>query len=155
MKQAIRENRRGKVRVSGMFLDAAPEVALLRSRMDVYDVLHDCCTQGVWFEGYAPEFDALELGEQAPEYDAIFTCDDDGPALGVMFNRRSPAPPVSSSPWSPEQIKNVQEWFDAALKYDVKKTPPRALLYPMGGSTDLKASGPNEDLGVNGLKASR
>jgi hypothetical protein len=89
MKQAVRENRQGKVRVAGeLWIDEAPEVALLRERMDVREVTHDLYTRSVWFVGYAPEFDVLELGQRPPEYEAIFTCDDGGPPLGVLFRRR-------------------------------------------------------------------
>jgi hypothetical protein len=90
MKQTIRENRRGKVRVAEhLFLDGSPEVALLRSCMEVCECLPDYRTATRWFIGYAPEFDALELGAQPPEYEAIFTCDDRGPPLGVLFRRRA------------------------------------------------------------------
>jgi hypothetical protein len=66
MKQAVRENRRGKVRVPEyLILDASPEVALLRSRMEVCEILPDFTTAGRWFIGYAPEFNALELGVAA------------------------------------------------------------------------------------------
>jgi hypothetical protein len=96
MKQAVRENRRGKVRVADqMLLDRAPEVALLRSRMDVFEEPHDAYTRSVWFVGYAPEFDELELGEQAPEYDAILTYETiaDPPPPVLTFRRRVPAAP--------------------------------------------------------------
>jgi hypothetical protein len=52
MKQAIRENRRGKVRVAEyVILDGCPEVALLLSRMEVCEERHDCYTRWVWFGG--------------------------------------------------------------------------------------------------------
>jgi hypothetical protein len=42
MKQAIRENRQGKVRVAEhLMLEGYPDVALLSSRMEVCEVIHD------------------------------------------------------------------------------------------------------------------
>jgi hypothetical protein len=74
MKQAVRENRRGKVRVAEyLILDGCPEVALLRSRMEVCEEPHDHYTRSVWFIGYAPEFEPLVVGERPLEYEAIFT----------------------------------------------------------------------------------
>jgi hypothetical protein len=93
MKQAIRENRRGKVRVTeNMILYGGAEVALLRSRMEVCDETPDIFMGLRWFTGYAPEFDALELGEQAPEYDAVLTYEiiDDPPPPLLTFRRREP-----------------------------------------------------------------
>jgi hypothetical protein len=92
MKQAVRENRLGKVRVAECMLDQAPKMAWLRSRMDVFEELHDANNGWVWFVGYAPEFDALELGEQAPEYDAVLTYEiiDDPPPPLLTFRRREP-----------------------------------------------------------------
>jgi hypothetical protein len=34
-------------------------------------VIHDLYTRWIWFSGYALEFDALELGERPPEYEAM------------------------------------------------------------------------------------
>jgi hypothetical protein len=89
MKQAIRENRRGKVRVAEYVLlqDDSPEVALLRSRMEICDQIHAVIVPAVWFIGYAPEFDPLELGAPAPEYDALFKRHD--ALLELMFRRRT------------------------------------------------------------------
>jgi hypothetical protein len=90
MKQAIRENRRGKVRVPEyMISDDAPEIALLRSRMEVYDITHDLFTAAVCLIGYAPEFDSLELGAQPPEYEAIFTRHNGGSGRWMTFRRRA------------------------------------------------------------------
>jgi hypothetical protein len=88
MKQAVRENRRGKVRVAEcVILDGCPEVALLRSRMEVCEERHDCYTRWVWFIGYAPEFEPLVVGERPPEYEAIFTLtrDNGAPGVELMF----------------------------------------------------------------------
>ena len=90
MKQAIRENRHGKVNVAGyLFLDNAPEVALLRSRMEVCEVIYDLYTSSVWFIGYAAEFEPLVVGERPPEYEAIFTLTyhNGHPGLELMFRR--------------------------------------------------------------------
>ena len=60
MKQTVRENRQGKVRVAeSLILDNFPGVALLRSRMEVCEREHDCYTRFIWFIGYAPEFEPL------------------------------------------------------------------------------------------------
>jgi hypothetical protein len=89
MKQAIRENRQGKVHVAEyLLLDDTPEAALLRSRMEVYEETHDLYTRAVWFVGYSPEFDAVEMGAQPPEYDAIFTRHNSLTALELIFLRR-------------------------------------------------------------------
>jgi hypothetical protein len=91
MKQAVRENRRGKVRVPEYWiLDNTPEVALLRSRMEVCEETHDLYTRSVWFVGYAGEFDALELGQRPPEYEAIFTLSrhNGRPGIELRFRRR-------------------------------------------------------------------
>jgi hypothetical protein len=50
-------------------------------------VIHDLYTRWIWFSGYALEFDALELGERPPEYEAIFTRHNGGPGLEMMFRR--------------------------------------------------------------------
>jgi hypothetical protein len=86
MKQAIRENRQGKVRVADYLLfDAAPEAALLCSRMEVFKVIHD--ERSAWFVGYAPEFEPLVVGERPPEYEAIFMLPGGGPTMGMVFQR--------------------------------------------------------------------
>jgi len=91
MNQAVRENRQGKVRVAGYMIQGDfPEVALLRSRMTVCEVIHDDHTRTVWFIGYAPEFEPLELGQRPPEYDAIFTwhvTDPERRLAGLAFRR--------------------------------------------------------------------
>jgi hypothetical protein len=90
MKQAIRENRRGKVRVAEyLILDDVPEVALLRSRMEVCEHFPDYRTRYRWFIGYAPEFEPLVVGERPPEYEAIFTltCHNGHPGVELMFRR--------------------------------------------------------------------
>ena len=74
MKQAIRENRQGKVRVAEhLMLEGYPDVALLSSRMEVCEVIHDDHTPTVWLIGYPPEFEPLVVGQRPPEYQAIFT----------------------------------------------------------------------------------
>jgi hypothetical protein len=94
MNQAIRENRRGKIRMAEELIfdkvHNSPEVALLRSRMEVYEETYDPLTRLLWFVGYAPEFDVLELGEQAPEYDAVLIYEiiDDPPPPLLTFRRR-------------------------------------------------------------------
>lgn len=101
MKQAIRENRRGKVAVATFWLftdDHAPEIAILHSRMEVCEKIGHPTRHAVWFIGYSPEFDALELGQHPPEYEAIFTHDDDGPALDAWFAPR----PRSALPGGPD-----------------------------------------------------
>ena len=88
MKQAVRENRRGKVRVAeSLILDDFRGVALLRSRMEVCEEPHDFYTRFVWFIGYAPEFEPLVVGERPPEYEAIFTLTDGGHGVELMFRR--------------------------------------------------------------------
>jgi hypothetical protein len=82
MKQAIRENRQGKIGVADELLDLHPAVAFLRSRMEVCQVVRDPVTRCHWFIGYAPEFKPLELGQRPPEYRAIFTQDE----LTVIFS---------------------------------------------------------------------
>jgi hypothetical protein len=89
VKQAVRENRRGKVRVAEeLILDSGPEIAPLRSRMEICEETHDIYTRSIWFIGYAPEFEALVVGEQPPEYEAIFVRDGGGPAQLAEFRRR-------------------------------------------------------------------
>jgi hypothetical protein len=72
-----------------LILDDAPEVALLRSRMEVCDETPDIFTRCRWFVGYAPEFDAVELGQWPPEYEAIFTRHNGGPGVELTFSRRA------------------------------------------------------------------
>jgi hypothetical protein len=92
MKQAIRENRRGKVRVAECFiLDDADEIALLRSRMGMCEERSDYYARSVWFIGYAPEFEPLVVGQRPPEYEAIFTRHSDGAGLDMMFRPKTPA----------------------------------------------------------------
>jgi hypothetical protein len=86
MKQAIRENRRGKVRVADlMILYQAPEIALLRSRMEVCDEIPDIFARAIWFVGYAPEFKPLVVGELPPEYVTICTLHNGGPGVKLTF----------------------------------------------------------------------
>jgi hypothetical protein len=86
VKQAVRENRQGKVRAAEyLILYDSPAVALLRSRMEVCVETHDLYTPSVWFMGYAPEFDTIELGARPPEYEAIFARQ--GSGLELMFRR--------------------------------------------------------------------
>src|SRR5271167_25374 len=101
VKEAIRENRRGMVRVAEYLIDDdAPKVLLLRSRMAVFEEIPDQYACWRWFVGYAAEFEALPLGSPAPEYDAIFTRH--APAEGVLtltfYRRQVVAPPRA---WSP------------------------------------------------------
>jgi len=88
MKQAVRANRRGKVRVAEyVILDDCPEVALLLSRMEVCEREHDRYTRSIWFIGYGPEFETLVVGERPPEYKAIFTLTrhNGHPGVELMF----------------------------------------------------------------------
>jgi hypothetical protein len=90
MKQAVRENRQGKVRVAEcLIFDDSPAIALLRSRMEVCEVALALTlyTREIWFVGYAPEFDTIELGERPPEYEAIFMHPGGGPTMGMVFHR--------------------------------------------------------------------
>jgi hypothetical protein len=90
MKQAVRENRRGKVRVAECFiLDDPDGTALLRSRMEICEERPDYYMGWVWFIGYAPEFEPLVLGQQPPEYVAIFTRHEDGAGLEMMFHPKT------------------------------------------------------------------
>ncbi len=108
MKQAVRENRQGRVRVAEeLLLDQAPEVAILRSRMEVCDQVHDLYTRAVWFVGYAPEFQPLELGERPPEYDAVFMRDSLGVPHLATFSRR----PLSADPRITAFIAAGDEWL--------------------------------------------
>ncbi len=94
MKQAVRDNRQGKICIALELLrDETPGVALLRSRMAVCGEVADYLTGCVWLVGYAPEFDALELGEQPPEYDAILTHESVADAPALSFRRRPPPAP--------------------------------------------------------------
>ena len=72
-----------------LILNDVPDVALLRSRMEVCEERHDCYTRWVWFIGYAPEFEPLVVGERPPEYEAIFTLTyhNGHPGLELMFRR--------------------------------------------------------------------
>jgi hypothetical protein len=80
MKQAIRE--------------------LLRSRMEVCDETPDIFTRCRWFTGYASEFDAVELGQWPPEYEAIFTLTRNGhPGRELMFRRRRGNSPTRGCCW--------------------------------------------------------
>jgi hypothetical protein len=58
MKQAVRENRRGKIAVATFWAHegAIPELALLRARMEVCERIAHDTRHAVWFIGYAPEF---------------------------------------------------------------------------------------------------
>ena len=92
MKQTVRENRQGKVRVAeSLILDNFPGVALLRSRMEVCEREHDCYTRFICFIGYAPEFEPLVVGERPPEYEAIFTLTrhNGSPGIELTFRRRA------------------------------------------------------------------
>ena len=79
---AIRQNRRGKIRVN-IEVDghASSALALLRGRMLVLSNDSDWLDRafGVQsWEGYSPDFAPLELGAAAPEYQALFHLADDG-----------------------------------------------------------------------------
>jgi hypothetical protein len=92
MKQAIRENRCGKVAVDEVWLtleEAFPEIALLRSRMEISEESPHETKNARWFVGYAPEFEALELGQRPPEYEAIFSrLQNMGSMVGLTFRKR-------------------------------------------------------------------
>lgn len=94
MKQAVRENRRGKIAVATFWAHegAIPELALLRARMEVCERIAHDTRHAVWFIGYAPEFDALKLGERPPEYEAIIARGNDGAVTGMTFRRIGGAP---------------------------------------------------------------
>jgi hypothetical protein len=123
MKQAIRENRRGKVRVAEyLILDGCPEVALLRSRMEVCEEPHDRYTRSVWFIGYAPEFGPLVVGERPPEYEAIFTLTrhNGHPGVELMFRRAGEDRRI-------EEFKQAGvEWLDRILWRTVEGRTPGA-----------------------------
>jgi hypothetical protein len=118
MKQAIRENRQGKVRVAEyLILNDTPDVALLRSRMEVCEEPHDGYTRSVWFIGYAPEFEPLMVGERPPEYEAIFTLTrhNGHPGVELMFR------PASQDRRIQEFKEAGDEWLRRIIAYALSK----------------------------------
>jgi hypothetical protein len=112
MKQAIRENRRGKVRVAeSLIFDNFPGVALLRSRMEVCEEPHDGYTRSVWFIGYAPEFEPLVVGERPPEYEAIFTLTQGGHGVDLIFR------PASQDRRIQEFKEDSDEWLRRIIEF--------------------------------------
>lgn len=104
MKQAIRENRQGKVRVSEeIVVDAGPKMALLRSRMEVLEEVPELYSRCRWLIGYSPEFEPLELGRQPPEYVAVFATHSEGQLAGLTELYFCPkVPEVPEVPKVPE-----------------------------------------------------
>jgi hypothetical protein len=103
MKQAFRENRRGKIPVAEYLLvDNAPEVALLLSRMEVCEREQDY-SGWTWFIGYAPEFEPLMVGERPPEYEAIFTHHNGGPGVELTFRRAG-------------EDRKIEQWRDLQVE---------------------------------------
>jgi hypothetical protein len=117
MKQTVRENRQGKIRVTEyLILDDAPEVPLLRSRMEMCEESHDCYTRWVWFTGCAPEFEPLMVGERPPEYEAIFTRHNGGPGVELTFRRR------------PGEDRRIEEFKEAGAAGTQVYIDPRKVL---------------------------
>jgi hypothetical protein len=71
---AIRENRRGVIKIDPGFLRLAMEstgFSLLHDRMLVTSRTQDDIRALCW-EGYSPDFEPLVLGAAAPLYQAVF-----------------------------------------------------------------------------------
>ena len=81
---ALAQNRQGRVLVAGdLVLDA---VTLLFEHMMLCSKVYDEAKDTWTFSGYAPGFQALELGASAPVYAAEITARDDAPVT-VTFRK--------------------------------------------------------------------
>ena len=81
---ALAQNRQGRVLVAGdMLLEA---VTLLCEHMMVCSKVYDEANDTWTFAGYAPGFQALELGASPPLYHADITVRDDAPVT-VTFRQ--------------------------------------------------------------------
>jgi hypothetical protein len=74
---ALAQNRQGRVLVAG---DRYSEAwMLLVEHMMICSKVWDLASETWTFSGYAPGFEALELGRSPPSYAAVITARDDAP----------------------------------------------------------------------------